>query len=138
MLCYKFSCAFVWQPNILTQNPYIKKYINLYNFILIFYIINFCHALSLCLDWVTNSIRNWRHSWYTLCPGVTLCSVLFLTIEVVSSSTRRGSPVARRPSTVEAPPRVKIHPFSKMAVTFEPLIWFWWPLGFRKFLITTT
>ena len=36
--------------------------------------------------------------------------------------TRRGSPVDRRPSTAEAPPIAKIHPFSKMAVTFEPLI----------------
>ena len=37
------------------------------------------------------------------------------------SETRRGSPVDRRPSTAEAPPIAKIHPFSKMAVTFEPL-----------------
>ena len=38
--------------------------------------------------------------------------------------TRRGCPVDRRPSTVEAPPIGEIHPFSKMAVTFEPLIRF--------------
>ena len=38
--------------------------------------------------------------------------------------TRRGSPVDRRPSTAEAPPRGEIYPFSKMAVTFEPLIGF--------------
>ena len=38
--------------------------------------------------------------------------------------TRRGSPVDHRPSTAEAPPTGKIHPFSKMAVTFEPLMRF--------------
>ena len=38
--------------------------------------------------------------------------------------TRRGSPVVRRPSTAEAPPTGENHPFSKMAVTFEPLIGF--------------
>ena len=38
--------------------------------------------------------------------------------------TRRGSPVDPRPSTAEAPPTGKIHPFSKMAITFEPLIGF--------------
>jgi hypothetical protein len=38
--------------------------------------------------------------------------------------TRRGSPVDRRPSTAEAPPIGKIHPFRKMDVTFEPLIGF--------------
>ena len=52
--------------------------------------------------------------------------------------TRRGSLVDRRPSTAEAPPTGKIQPFSKMAVTFEPLIGFWCPLGFRKVLITMT
>ena len=40
------------------------------------------------------------------------------------SRTRRGSLVDRRPSTAEAPPIGKINPFSKMAVTFEPLIGF--------------
>ena len=35
-----------------------------------------------------------------------------------------GSPVDRRPSTAEAPPTGDIHPVSKMAVTFEPLIGF--------------
>ena len=38
--------------------------------------------------------------------------------------TRRGSPVDRRPSTAEAAPIGKIHPFSKMAITFEPMIGF--------------
>ena len=38
--------------------------------------------------------------------------------------TRQGSLVDRRPSTAEAPPIGKIHSFSKMAVTFEPLIGF--------------
>ena len=41
-----------------------------------------------------------------------------------NNEIRRGSPVDRRPSTAEAPPRGEIHPFSKMAVTFEPLIRF--------------
>ena len=38
--------------------------------------------------------------------------------------TRRGNPFDRRPSTAEAPPIGKIHPFSKMSVTFEPLLGF--------------
>ena len=38
--------------------------------------------------------------------------------------TRRGSPIDRRPSTAEAPPIGEIGPFSKMALTFEPLIGF--------------
>ena len=42
----------------------------------------------------------------------------------ILKKTRRGSPVDRRPSTAEAPPTGEIHPFSKMAVTFEPLIGF--------------
>ena len=54
------------------------------------------------------------------------------------TGTRRGSPVDRRPSTAEAPPIGKIHPFSKKAVTFEPLMRFWCPSGFRKVLITKT
>ena len=36
--------------------------------------------------------------------------------------TRRGSPVDRRPSTAEAPPIGKIHPFSKIAITLEPVL----------------
>ena len=44
----------------------------------------------------------------------------------------------RRPSPAEAPPIGKIRLFSKMAVTFEPLMGFWCPSGFRKFWITTT
>ena len=36
------------------------------------------------------------------------------------------------------PPIDKIHPFSKIAVTFEPVIQFWCSWGFRKFFITTT
>ena len=38
--------------------------------------------------------------------------------------TRRGSSVDCRPSTAEASPIGKIHPSSKMAVTFEPLMGF--------------
>ena len=38
----------------------------------------------------------------------------------------------------EAPPIGKIYPFSKMTVTFEPLMEFWCPSGFRKFFITLT
>ena len=34
------------------------------------------------------------------------------------------------------PPIGQIHPFSKMAVPFEPLMGFWCPSGFRKWLIT--
>ena len=39
--------------------------------------------------------------------------------QVKVNQTRRGSPVDRRPSTAEAPITGEIHPFSKMAVTFE-------------------
>ena len=53
-------------------------------------------------------------------------------LRVIPRQTRRGSPVDCRPSTAEAPPIGKIHPFSKMAVTFEPLIGFWWPSGFPE------
>ena len=49
--------------------------------------------------------------------------------------TRWSSPVDRRPSTAEEPPIGEIHPFSKMTVTFEPLVGFLCPSGFRKFLI---
>ena len=45
---------------------------------------------------------------------------LFLTIK--TTKTRRDSPVDCRPSTAEAPQRFKIHPISKMAVTFEPVM----------------
>ena len=38
--------------------------------------------------------------------------------------TRRGSSVDNRPSTAEAPPIGKIHPFSKIDVTFEPVMQF--------------
>ena len=43
-----------------------------------------------------------------------------------------------RPSPAEASPLGQIQPFSKMAVTFEPLMGFWYTLGFRKLLITMT
>ena len=42
----------------------------------------------------------------------------------VEEKTRRGSPVDRRPSTAEAPPKGQIYPFSKMAVPFEPVMRF--------------
>ena len=32
----------------------------------------------------------------------------------------------------EAPPEGKIHPFSKIAITFEPIQWFWCPSGFKR------
>ena len=35
----------------------------------------------------------------------------------------------RRPYPAEAPPLGKIHLFSKIAVTSEPLMGFWWPSG---------
>ena len=52
--------------------------------------------------------------------------------------TRRGSPLDCRPSPAEASPIGQIYPFSKMAVTFEPLMGFRCPSGFRKLLITMT
>ena len=53
-------------------------------------------------------------------------------LRVIPRQTRRGSPVDRRPSTAEAPPIGKIHPFCKMAITFDPLIGFWCPSGFPE------
>ena len=53
-------------------------------------------------------------------PGHSLSDMKVTILE----KTRRGSPVDRRPSTAEAPPKAKIHPFSKMAVTVEPLMRF--------------
>ena len=47
------------------------------------------------------------------------------------TETRRSSPVDRRPSTAEAPPIGQTHPFSKIAVTFEPVVQFRCPLRFR-------
>ena len=44
--------------------------------------------------------------------------------------TRQGSPVDRRPSTVEAPPIVKNHLFSKTAVILEPAMRFGCPSRF--------
>ena len=45
-------------------------------------------------------------------------------VSLIVPKTRRGSPVDHRPSTDEAPPIGKTRPFSKMAVTFEPLMRF--------------
>ena len=59
-------------------------------------------------------------------------------LRVIPRQTRRGSPIDRRPSTAEAPPIGKIHPTSKMAVTFEPLIGFWCPSGFPKDVLKNT
>ena len=50
--------------------------------------------------------------------------------------SRQGSPVDRRTSTAEAPPIGKIHHFSKITVTFKPVMGFWCSSGFRKFWIT--
>ena len=40
-------------------------------------------------------------------------------------------PIDNRPSTAEAPPIGKIHPFSKIAVTLEPVMQFGCPSRFR-------
>ena len=45
--------------------------------------------------------------------------------------TRRGSLVDCRPSTAEAQPVGKIHPFSKIAVTLESLMRFGCPSRFK-------
>ena len=47
------------------------------------------------------------------------CSSLFLQHFL---KTRRGSPVDNRLSIAEAPPIGKINPFSKIAVTLEPVM----------------
>ena len=47
---------------------------------------------------------------------------------------RQGSPVDCRPSTTEAPPIGKIHPNSKIAITFEAVMQILCPLRFRIFL----
>ena len=41
------------------------------------------------------------------------------------------SPVDNRPFTAEAPPINKIHPFSKIAVTLEPVMHFGFPSRFK-------
>ena len=41
---------------------------------------------------------------------------------LIKTEKKRVSPVDRRPSTAEAPPIGKIHPFSKIAVTLEPIM----------------
>ena len=40
-------------------------------------------------------------------------------------------PVDNRPSTVETPPLGKIHPFSRITVTLEPVMQFSCPTRFR-------
>ena len=55
--------------------------------------------------------------------GPTLYSLLLKNLFILKE-TSRGSPVDRRPSTTEATPIGKINPFSKMAVTFKPLMGF--------------
>ena len=61
-----------------------------------------------------------------------LCRIYFTSfLQLFWKQTRRGSPVDRRPSTAEAPPMGQIYPFSKMSVTFEPVMQFWCPSGFR-------
>ena len=62
-----------------------------------------------------------RKSLYTLQGSGTKQFGLF-NLNILN--TRRGSPVDRTPSTAEAPLIGKIHHFSKMAVTFEPLMGF--------------
>ena len=56
----------------------------------------------------------------------------------IRNKIRGGSPIDRRTSTAEAPPIGKIHPFSKMPVTFKPMIGLGCPSRFRKFLTTMT
>ena len=88
----------------------------------------------------------YRNKWTEQCSTVVLA--IFLELEEFHDTfgekvcnkvrfiTKRGSSVDRRPSTDEARPIGKIHPFSKMAITFEPLMGFRCPSGFRKVLIT--
>ena len=72
-----------------------------------------------------------QDSCITLNPCAFVCSMIVyplpsldnLLVEI-NVITRRGSPVDRRPSAAEAPPVGKIDPFSKMTVTFEPLMVF--------------
>ena len=40
----------------------------------------------------------------------------------VNNINKTGSPIDRKPFTAEGPPIGKIHPFSKMAKTLEPVI----------------
>ena len=47
--------------------------------------------------------------------------------------TRQGSPVDRTPSTADAPPLGKIHPFIKIVVTLEPVMQFKCPSRLRIF-----
>ena len=80
---------------------------------------NICHALA------TTSAFNLK-----LCHMLKgQCLICFNTIYFISPVIFFNLPyifwnVDRRPSTAEAAPRGEIHPFSKMAVNFEPLIKF--------------
>jgi hypothetical protein len=49
----------------------------------------------------------------------------------ICKETRWGSPFDRRPSSAEAPAIGKIHPFSKITITFEPVMRFGCPSRFR-------
>ena len=77
--------------------------------------------------------------------GVMTHSQLKLTFSIVRSTPwylfnkqACAAGCRRRPCPAKAPPIDKIHPFSKMAVTFEPMMGFLCSLGFGKFLITMT
>ena len=57
----------------------------------------------------------------------TIVSASIVTLFIVMQmlyKTRRGSPVDCRPPLAKAPIIAKLHTFSKMAVTFEPLMGF--------------
>ena len=73
-------------------------------------------------DWQSDWVSEWQSDWMTLSDyqASLLCRLQAQTLPDATPSMG------------------KIHPFIKMTITFEPLLEFWCPLGFRKFLIIMT
>ena len=98
-----------------------------------------CSDIS-CSSWLVSHVVIFKHQflihWYELWKNL----MDKQTKDVGQYFVDYKTSLLRRPQAQTlpdaTPPIVKIHPFSKMAVAFEPLIQFWCPSGLRKFLIT--
>ena len=71
-------------------------------------------------------LRNVYSTWQNI-HQQSLLNIKYL----MENKTRLGSPIDRRLSDDEAPPIGKIHPFSKLAVTLEPVMQLGCALIFR-------
>ena len=115
----------VWTIYIIcTLNCQMRVLLNVYRIYFYFYIVNLFWFTSLSLQIMKTLLQLTLKfytllylSWYWQHPQG-------LNYILIGFKTRRGSPVDRRPSTVEAPPVGKIHPFSKIALTLESVMWF--------------